>query len=220
MNIVLLGAPGSGKGTQAETLTRRLGLTHVATGDLFRQHVNRATPIGLRAKAYMDRGELVPDDITVAILEERLRGPGLEAGVVFDGFPRTRAQAEALDRLMTLLRRRVDVVLYIDVPNDLIVSRLAGRLICRKCQAPFHESARPFTVCPTGECHGEHLYRRDDDRPETVRARLETFHTQTEPLTQYYAESQLLVRVPGEGTPDDVSQATLRAAEAAGRARA
>jgi adenylate kinase len=218
MNIVLLGAPGSGKGTQADTLIRELGLTHVATGDLFRENLNRQTAVGLRAKVFMDRGELVPDDIVVAIFEERLRRPDSETGAVFDGFPRTRAQAEALDRLMSGLGRRINAVFYIDVPDDLIVERLAGRLICRKCQTPFHEVARPFTECPTGECHGEHLYRRDDDRPDTVRARLATYHRQTEPLIEYYSRSKLLVRVPGHGTPDEVSEATLVAAHGIGKA--
>jgi adenylate kinase len=214
MNIVLLGGPGSGKGTQADTLVRELGLTHVATGDLFRDNFNRQTAVGVKAKAFMDRGELVPDDIVMAILDERLRRPDVAGGAVFDGFPRTRAQAEALDRLMSTLGRRVDAVLYIDVPDDEIVTRLAGRMICRKCQAPFHEKARPFTTCPTGECVGEHLYRRDDDRPETVRARLTTYHELTEPLIEYYSQSNLLARVRGSGGLDEVSSATLTAVRA------
>ncbi len=212
MNIILLGAPGSGKGTQAEHLQAELGLTHVSSGDLFREHRNRKTELGLLAQAYMHRGELVPDDITVAMVRERLQRRDVEKGVMFDGFPRDLAQAEALTKIMADLERRIDGVLYIEVSDEALVDRLASRLICRECQAPFHKIYKPFQTCPYDKCAGEYLYQRDDDQPETVRARLKTFHARTEPLIDYYRRARLLITVPGEGDVDEVKQATLEAA--------
>ena len=212
MNIILLGAPGSGKGTQAEHLQAELGLTHIASGDLFRENLNHKTELGLLAQGYMHRGEFVPDDITVAMVRERLRRPDVEKGVIFDGFPRNLAQAEALTEIMADLGRRIDGVLYIEVPDEALVERLADRLICRECHVPFHKIYKPFQTCPYNKCAGEYLYQRDDDQPETVRARLKTFHAQTEPLIDYYRQARLLISVPGEGDVDEVKQATLEAA--------
>src|SRR4029453_4116893 len=182
MDIVLLGAPGSGKGTQADHLRRELGLTHIASGDLFRDQLHRQTALRVQASAYMARGALVPDAITIAMLRERVSQPGTERGVMFDGFPRTMEQAIALNEMMVSLGRQIDAVLYIEVPDDELVARLSGRLICRECQVPFHRTANPFQTCPHGRCAGEHLYQRTDDAPETVRARLVTFHRHTEPV--------------------------------------
>lgn len=209
---MLLGAPGTGKGTQAERLEQDLGLTHVASGDLFRGHAQQRTPLGLQAAAYMRGGDLVPDEVTVAMLRERLQQADARAGVVLDGFPRTLAQAEALDMMMGALARRIAGVLYLDVPDEELVTRLAGRLVCRECQAPFHLQANPFATCPYQKCQGEHLYRRDDDNPATVRARLATFHERTEPLIRYYRDRSLLVTIRGSGTLADVTAATLGAA--------
>ncbi len=212
MNLVLLGAPGSGKGTQAEALRTALRLTHVASGDLFREHLAHQTPLGVRVKEYLTRGALVPDEITVALLRERLRADDVAAGVVFDGFPRTVAQAEALDAMMSSLDLRLDGALYIDVPDEAIVARLSGRLICRECQVPFHASANPFVTCPHGKCRGDFLARRDDDAPETVRARLQVFHHDTEPVIAYYRRHGRFVRVAGDGAVEDVRRATVEAA--------
>jgi adenylate kinase len=198
MDIVLLGAPGSGKGTQAERLHAHLGLTHVASGDLFRSQIDRQTPIGLRAQAYLRRGDLVPDDLTIALIRDRLSWPDAGAGTIVDGFPRTVAQAEALDRLMDEIGRTLSAVLCIDVPDAVIVERLSGRLVCAECHATFHVTARPFRACPTGGCTGERLRRRDDDAPAIVRARLAAYHARTEPLLDYYSARRLLTVVPGD----------------------
>lgn len=211
MDLVLLGAPGSGKGTQADHLQRELALTHIASGDLFRHHLRQKTDLGIRASDYMAHGALVPDSITIAMLRERVCQPDASGGVLLDGFPRTMEQAIALSEMMTGAGREIDAVVYIEVPDDELVERLSGRLVCRECQVPFHRTANPFRTCPYGRCAGEHLYQRTDDAPETVRARLATFHRQTEPVIDYYRLIKLLVTVPGHGPVDEVRQATLDA---------
>ena len=214
MNLVLLGAPGSGKGTQASVIAGELRVTHVASGDLFRENLRNRTPLGLRAEEYMTRGALVPDEITIAMLRERLQRPDADAGVLLDGFPRTMEQAIALSAMLETLNREIDAVFYVEVADDILVDRLSGRLICRECQAPFHRTANPFTSCPKHACTGEHLYQRADDSPDTVRARLVTFHRQSEPVIDYYRLLNLLVTVPGSGSVDEVKRATLHAARA------
>jgi adenylate kinase len=211
MDVVLLGAPGSGKGTLASHLEAMLNLKHIASGDLFREHLNNRTPLGLRAEEYMTRGALVPDEVTIAMLRERLERPDAQNGVLLDGFPRTMEQAIALSEMMEKLGRRIDAVVYLDVPDENLVDRLSGRLICRECQAPFHRTTNPFRRCPHDKCAGEHLYQRADDAPETVRARLATYHRQTEPVIDYYRLIGLLVTVPGQGTVDEVKRAALTA---------
>ncbi len=216
MNVILLGGPGSGKGTQAKRLKTELGMTHLSTGDLFREHLDKNTPLGQKAREYMDRGDLVPDDITISMVRERLKQPDIQNGVIFDGFPRTIPQAQALDELLEAIGGKIDAVLHIQVSDDEIVRRLSGRLICRKCNATFHKEFNPFTECPYGDekCKGEHLYQREDDKPETVRARLAVYHRQTQPLIQYYQNAGLLVTIPGEGSIERVSEAILAAAGA------
>ena len=211
MDLVLLGAPGSGKGTQADHLRREMGLTHIASGDLFRDHLQRKTDLGIRASDYMTRGALVPDAITIEMLRERVSAPDTAQGVLLDGFPRTMEQAIALNELMAGLKRELSAVLYVEVPDEELVERLSGRLICRECQVPFHRVANPFRTCPNGRCAGEHLYQRADDTPETVRARLVTYHRQTAPVIDYYRLIGLLITVPGSGAVDDVKRATLEA---------
>jgi adenylate kinase len=211
MDLVLLGAPGSGKGTQASHLRHELGITHIASGDLFRDHLQRKTDLGARATEYMSRGALVPDPITIAMLRERVSQPDTAQGILLDGFPRTMEQTIALSEMMAGLGREIDAVLYVDVPDDVLVERLSGRLICRECQAPFHRSANPFVTCPHGRCDGQHLYQRSDDSPDTVRARLVTYHRQTAPVIDYYRLINLLVTVPGDGSLDAVKRATLDA---------
>lgn len=199
LDIVLLGAPGSGKGTQAETICDELELPHIATGDLFRDNLKRKTELGKIARTYMDRGELVPDEVTDAMVKDRLGRDDTADGFVLDGYPRNLHQAQALSDMEEALDRGVRGVLYIKVSDEEIVSRLSGRLICRDCQAPYHLRFKPPAqegVCDS--CGGE-LYQRDDDNPETVRARLRIFHAQTKPLIAYYRKAGLLFEVEGEG---------------------
>ncbi len=211
MYLILLGPPGSGKGTQAERLKEQLGLPHVASGDLFRENVGNETELGLLAKGYMDRGQLVPDDVTIAMVQERLQQPDCDDGVVLDGFPRTLAQTLALDKMLAGTGRALAGVLYINLPDEETVRRLSGRWICGQCQTPYHVVFSPPAeegVCD--ECGGE-LYQRDDDKPETVRARLRVYHEQTAPLIDYYRRAGLLVEVDGAGDIEAVSAALLDA---------
>lgn len=198
-DVVLLGGPGSGKGTQAERLCANLHLHHIATGDLFRENLRQATELGKLAQTYMNRGELVPDDVTEAMVEERLARSDARDGFILDGFPRTLPQAGALTDMMVRLKRRIAAVVYIKVSDEALTGRLSGRLICRACQAPYHLQFKPphrTGVCDS--CGGE-LYQRADDNPTTVRARLVTFHAQTEPLIAYYRQAGLLHEIDGEG---------------------
>ncbi len=205
LDIVLLGGPGSGKGTQAKILTRELALDHVATGDLFRENIRGETELGKLAKTYIDRGELVPDDVTEAMVEDRLSRIEDNRGFILDGFPRTTPQAEALTEIMNTLERRLSAVLHIRVSDDAIVKRLSDRLTCRKCQTPYHrEFNPPETEGVCDKCGGE-LYVRDDDNPETVRARLKTYHAQTAPLINYYRGLGLLVEIDGEQSMETVT---------------
>lgn len=212
MNLILLGAPGSGKGTQAERIQREFGLTHIATGDLFRYNLKNRTELGQLAEGYMQRGELVPDDVTIAMVRERLQRPDISqsGGILFDGFPRTETQAEALTALMSEMGSQIDAVIYLLVDDEEIVTRLGGRMICKECQTPFHATYNPFVTCPFNKCQGEYLYQRDDDKPETVRARLATFHKQTRPLVDYYHKAGLLVELPGSGAIDEITAAILQ----------
>jgi adenylate kinase len=212
LDLVLLGGPGSGKGTQAEQLSKQFKLPHIATGDLFRDNLKNATDLGKLAKTYMDRGELVPDDVTEAMVEERLSRPDTHDGFILDGFPRTLPQAQALMDMMAGLRRRIAGVLYINVSDEAIVNRLSGRLICRNCQTPYHKQFKPPKKPDVCDNCGGALYQRDDDNPNTVRARLRTFHGQTEPLIEYYDKAGLLHEISGEG---EVSQVVERSVSAA-----
>jgi adenylate kinase len=212
MHLVLLGPPGAGKGTQAERLEEELRLPHVASGDLFRENLKNETELGLLAKKYMDKGDLVPDDVTIAMVRERLQQPDCTRGAIFDGFPRTQAQAQSLDRMLTDMGQKLDGVLYIAVPDEELVRRLSGRWICRQCQTPYHTVFSPPAregVC--NACDGP-LYQRDDDKPETVRARLKVYHQQTSPLIDYYRQAGLLVEVNGAGDIETVSADLLKAA--------
>ncbi len=204
MNVVLLGAPGAGKGTQASVLTRELGVVHVASGDLFRRALAEKTELGMLAKSYMDKGELVPDEVTISMVLERIVQPDCAGGVLFDGFPRTLSQAEALDNRLAAEDKTIDSVVYIEVPEEELVKRLSGRWICRSCQTPFHAvSSPPKTPGVCDKCGGE-LYQRDDDKEETVRERLKVFLSQTLPIVDYYDAQGKLVRVDGNRDIDEV----------------
>jgi len=211
MYLVLLGPPGSGKGTQAELLHEKLKLPHVASGDLFRENLKNETELGLLAKKYMDKGQLVPDDVTIAMVRERLQQPDCAQGVILDGFPRTLAQAESLDEMLAGMGRRLNGVLYLAAPDEELVRRLSGRWICSQCQTPYHTLFNPPAeegICDL--CGGE-LYQRDDDKPETVRARLKVYHRQTAPLIDYYRRAGLLVEVDGAKDIESVNAALLEA---------
>jgi adenylate kinase len=212
LNLALLGGPGSGKGTQAEELQAQFALSHIATGDLFREHLRAETDLGKLARAYIDRGELVPDDLTEAMVEERLARPDTRAGFVLDGFPRTLPQAEALADILAQLHRQLTSVIYINVADPEILTRLTGRRICGSCQAPYHLTFKPSAQAGICDLCGGALEQRADDNPQTIRARLKTFHAQTAPLIQYYKAAGLLVEIDGRGDVAAVKQRTIAAA--------
>lgn len=195
MKIILLGAPGAGKGTQAEIISRKLGIPTISTGNILRAAVKEGTPIGLQAKSYMDAGKLVPDEVIIGIIQERLAQPDCAGGFILDGVPRTIAQAEALERHGI----RFDAVLSLEVSDDVITGRLTGRRTCHTCGTPYHIVVAPPQkegVCD--KCGGV-LEQRKDDQPETVKHRLEVYHSETEPLKDFYAEKGVLKRVPDLG---------------------
>ena len=212
MNIVLLGVPGSGKGTQALRIGQQLDVPTISTGELFRKNVDSETELGSMVKKYLDRGDLVPDDVTSAMVRDRLALPDTQAGFILDGFPRTLAQAEALTEMMLEMNRQIDIGLYIHVADDKIVERLSGRLVCRECQTPFHKIYNPFKTCPFAKCQeGEYLYQCNDDNPETVRARLKVFHSLTKPLIEYYRQAGILVEIDGVGEVAEVFERAVTA---------
>ncbi len=197
-NLIMLGAPGSGKGTRAVAICEVLGIVQVATGDLFRNNIKNDTELGKLAQSYMNKGELVPDDVTAAMVKDRLLNPDTEKGFVLDGFPRTLNQAEILDGILKEMNREITAVIYLDVADEEIVKRISGRMVCEKCQAPYHKEFTPPKqegVCD--KCGGK-LYTRDDDKPETVRKRLDVFRTTTFPLVDFYEQKGLVVKIPPE----------------------
>jgi adenylate kinase len=195
--IVLLGAPGAGKGTQAPLLAQRLGIPIVATGDLFRAAVRDGTPLGMEARRYMDAGQLVPDEITVRLLLDRLVRGDADQGVILDGFPRTRVQAEALDEALALRGARVAAAVLVDVPGEELVRRMSGRWICRAAGHPYHERFSPPKVAGVCDLDGSELYQRPDDRPEMIRARMAQQLTSLEDVIEHYRQSGVLRTVDG-----------------------
>ena len=198
MNLVLLGPPGAGKGTQASLLSHHLGVPHVASGDLFREAMKRGTELGRSAQSYIARGALVPDEVTNGMVQERLKEPDCSSGVVLDGYPRTIEQAQALDRILTQENRVLDGVLLFQVSEEALIQRLSGRRVCQRCQANYHLTFNPPSregVCDS--CGGE-LCQRPDDREETVRMRFQVYLEETEPLVDYYRRRGLLMEVDGE----------------------
>ncbi len=212
MILILLGPPGAGKGTQAALVSQGAGVAHVATGDLFRENIRNQTELGMQAKAYVDKGALVPDELTIRLLLDRLDRPDTQKGVLLDGFPRTVEQARALDEALKQRGQAVDKVLYINVGEEEVVRRLAGRWTCRNCGAVYHQVFSPPKQ--TGKCDqcGGELYQRDDDKPETVRNRLTVFNQQTAPLVDYYKGQGKLLEVNGEQEADAVGRDLLKAA--------
>ena len=209
MNIIFLGAPGAGKGTQAENVGAKLGIPNISTGVILREAINARTAMGIKAKEYMDKGGLVPDDIVIGILKERLAKPDCEKGFILDGFPRTVPQAEYLEEIGTV----IDLVIEIYVPDEKIVERMSGRRMCPGCGATYHIVYKPShrgDIC--GRCEYR-LITRDDDKAEVVLKRLETYHEQTEPLIDYYAGKGILVTVVGQEEVEDTTRLTLEAIE-------
>jgi adenylate kinase len=207
MNLIMLGPPGAGKGTQAERIASLYSLPHISTGDIFRENIKEGTKLGLEAKGYMDRGELVPDELVINIVKDRLDAPDCGRGFVLDGFPRTVEQADALAAILADMGKPVDHVLNIQVPDEDVVRRLAARRTCRSCGRIFHLVYDPPSVegiCDT--CGGE-LYCRDDDREETVYARLEEYKKKTQPLIDYYRREGLLRDIDGGAEQDEVFDA-------------
>lgn len=212
MILILLGPPGAGKGTQAALVSQQAGVAHVATGDLFRENIRNQTELGKQAKAYVDRGELVPDQLTVRMLLDRLDRPDTQKGVLLDGFPRTVDQAKALDDALKGRGQAVDKVLYINVGEEEVIARLGGRWTCRQCGAVYHQVfSPPKTPGRCDQCGGE-LYQRDDDKPETVRNRLSVYNQQTAPLVDYYRQAGKLLEVNGEQDAEAVGKDLLKAA--------
>jgi adenylate kinase len=209
--VVLLGPPASGKGTQAAMLREALNLPHVASGDLFRENLKNETELGKKARVYMDRGELVPDDVTIGMVMDRLRRSDCAGGALLDGFPRTIAQAEALDRALAEKGHRIGLVPNIAVPDEVLVERVSGRRLCRTCGESYHVIFNPPSEPGVCDSDGGELYQRDDDKPETVRQRLRVYWEQTSPLIDYYRDQGVLVEIDGDQSIDSVS-ADLRAA--------
>ena len=210
MNLIFLGAPGAGKGTQAEVVCEKLGIPAISTGNMLREAVKNGTPAGLAAKECMDRGDLVPDDVVIGILKDRIAQDDAKNGFILDGFPRTVAQAEALDAMGV----QIDKVIEISVPDEKIIARLSGRRVCEGCGASYHVDLKPTKV--EGKCNlcGANVVQRIDDKPETVVARLKTYYEKTAPLKNYYLSKGKLITVEGQEEIAKTSELTLAAVEA------
>ena len=209
--VVLLGPPGAGKGTQAKILAERTHLPHISSGDIFRENLKNQTELGKLAQEYMNKGELVPDDVTIAMIRERLSRPDCARGALLDGFPRTPAQAEALDAMLAEMGGKVGVVPFIEVPEEELVERLSGRLICRANGHIFHKKYNPPKVDGVCDYDGSELYQREDDKPEVVRHRIRVYLDQTMPLVAYYEQKGLLAHIDGTLPIEEVTEALWRA---------
>lgn len=210
MKIIMLGAPGAGKGTQAKKIAEKYSIPHISTGDIFRANIKNGTELGKKAKTYMDQGLLVPDELVVDLVVDRLKQADCENGCVLDGFPRTIPQAEALDKALEAAGQSVDYAINVEVPDENIVNRMSGRRACVNCGATYHivyAPTRVENICDA--CQGE-LILRDDDKPETVQKRLNVYHEQTQPLIDYYTKKNILVEVDGTVDIDDVFAAIVK----------
>ncbi|MGR3742229.1 adenylate kinase [Companilactobacillus sp. DQM5] len=206
MNLLLMGLPGAGKGTQAERIVNDFKVVHISTGDMFREAMAEKTEIGMKAKSFMDNGELVPDEVTSAIVKERLAKEDVKkSGYMLDGFPRTIAQAESLDEISSDLNQPIDGVIYIDVPSEKLVERLSGRFICKNCGATYHKIFNQPKVEGTCDiCGGHEFYQRDDDKPETVKNRLDVNIKMNTPLIDFYEKKNLLHKINGDKDIEEV----------------
>ncbi len=213
MRIVLVGAPGAGKGTQAQFISKHYRIPQVSTGDIFRANIAAETPLGLAAKQYMDAGDLVPDEVTIGIVRDRLQREDTVDGFLLDGFPRTLPQAQALTVLLEEIGTPLDAVLEMQVDDDEVVRRISGRRICRKCGRVWHVDFEPPAVERVCDACGGELFQRDDDLPETVRRRLEVYNEETAPLVGFYGDRGLLLTIPAQGSVDDVAARAISALE-------
>ena len=207
MRLIMLGAPGAGKGTQAKKIAEKYSIPHISTGDIFRANIKNGTELGKKAKTYMDQGLLVPDELDCDLVVDRVGQPDCEKGYVLDGFPRTIPQAESLDAALKAVGSKIDYAIDVDVPDENIISRMSGRRACLKCGATYHlkyAAPKKEGVCDT--C-GEALVLREDDKPETVQKRLNVYHEQTQPLIDYYTKAGILVTVDGTKDMEEVFQA-------------
>ena len=210
MKIIMLGAPGAGKGTQAKKIADKYGIPHISTGDIFRANIKNGTELGKKAKAYMDQGLLVPDDLTLELIMDRFREPDCAAGYVLDGFPRTIPQAEALTRALEANGDSIDYAVNVEVPDENIISRMSGRRACLACGATYHIVHIPTKAEGICDRCGEKLVLRDDDKPETVQKRLDVYHSKTQPLIEYYTGQGKLAEVDGTAPMEDVFEAIVR----------
>ncbi len=213
MYLILLGLPGAGKGTQASRLKESTGLAHISSGDLFRESIGKGTDLGRKAKEYYDQGLLVPDEITIGMILDRISRPDAARGFMLDGFPRTMQQAEALDRALTDEGKQIDRAVYIRVGVEELVNRLAGRWTCPNCQAVYHEVNQPPKSAGVCDNCGSNLTQREDDKPDVVRKRIEIQLANLNPLVEYYAGQGKLAEINGEGDPDSITHAIARAIE-------
>lgn len=205
MDLILLGLPGAGKGTQAEYITKSYGVPHISTGDIFRAALKNQTPLGLEAKKYMDAGELVPDDVTNNIVKERLQEDDVKKGFLLDGYPRTINQSEALRSNLQDLERKLDAVIYLNVPHEVLIERLTGRYICSTCGATYHKSFHPTNVKGVcDQCKGTEFHQREDDKPETVKKRIAVNDEQTQKLVEFYQAEGVLLELDGNRDSDVV----------------
>lgn len=209
MKVIMLGAPGAGKGTQAKKIAAKYQIPHISTGDIFRANIKEGTELGTKAKAYMDKGELVPDELTCDLVVDRISKPDAANGYVLDGFPRTIPQAEALTRALEGRGEKIDFAINVEVPDENIVNRMSGRRACTGCGATYHIKYNPPKTEDVCDVCGEKLILRDDDKPETVQKRLGVYHDQTQPLIDYYAKAGVLKEVDGTVDMEDVFQAII-----------
>jgi len=213
MNLIFLGPPGAGKGTQASLLSKTLNIPQISTGDILRSAVRAGTPMGVRAKSFMDSGSLVPDEVVVGIVEERLKEADCSNGFILDGFPRTVAQADALDVMLVRLSKQIEHVLSMSVNDEELLTRISGRRMCEKCGKGYHTSFDPPKVAGICDLCGASLYQRDDDKIETMRKRLVEYYNKTAPLIDYYTEKKILCTISGVGTIDEIQANILRGLE-------
>lgn len=197
MNIILLGPPGAGKGTQAKLISEKYSIPHISTGDIFRKNISEKTHLGVKAKSYMDKGQLVPDELTIDLVKDRLQQEDCKNGFLLDGFPRTVAQAEALDKFLHEDNQCINSALLIDVPQEYILERMTGRRVCNSCGASYHVKFNPSKVDGKCDVCGNDLIQRKDDSEETVRERLDVYSKQTQPLVQYYSDKKVLSTIDG-----------------------